>query len=301
MILDRRTLLLAPLAVSATGAYAAGAEPMMLTVARYNLSPSGWPADLTLSIAAIADVHACDPWMSVAHIERIVDATNALKPDLVVLLGDYVAGHRKISATVPDRDWALALARLKAPLGVYAILGNHDWWADHEAIARGRGPIAARIALERAGVPVLENECVRCIKGGKPFWLAGLGDQEAFSRTERGGGVDDLQRTLAAVTDDAPVILLAHEPDIFPKTPRRVALTLAGHTHGGQVRVFGIAPVAPSPLSRRYLQGHFVEQERHLIVSGGLGCTWWPVRVGVPPEIVQVELGPGAPPLLPSA
>jgi hypothetical protein len=100
------------------------------------------------------------------------------------------------------------------------------------------------------------------------------------------------------VTDNAPVILLAHEPDIFPRVPGRVALTLSGHTHGGQVRLFGYSPVVPSRYGNRYAYGHVTEarahspaRPRHLVVSGGLGCSIMPVRVGVPPEITVVTLG----------
>ena len=103
-------------------------------------------------------------------------------------------------------------------------------------------------------------------------------------------GVDDLPGTLAKITDDAPVILLAHEPDIFSEVPNRVSLTLSGHTHGGQVRVFGYSPMVPSRYGNRYAYGHVVEDDRHLIVSGGLGCSILPVRIGVPPEIVMVDV-----------
>jgi predicted MPP superfamily phosphohydrolase len=87
------------------------------------------------------------------------------------------------------------------------------------------------------------------------------------------------------------VILLAHEPDVFPRVPERVALTLSGHTHGGQVRILGYSPIVPSRYGNRYAYGHIVERDRHLVVSGGLGCTGLPVRFGVPPEIVQVDVG----------
>jgi predicted MPP superfamily phosphohydrolase len=97
---------------------------------------------------------------------------------------------------------------------------------------------------------------------------------------------------LAKVTTDDPVILLVHEPDIFPVVPDRVALTLAGHTHGGQIRVPLIWPAfVPSMYGARFAYGHVVEQGRHLIVSGGLGCTKIPARLGVPPEIVHITLG----------
>jgi predicted MPP superfamily phosphohydrolase len=137
---------------------------------------------------------------------------------------------------------------------------------------------------------------VRLQKEAHAFWLAGLGDQLALLPGIRWGrhrfaGVDDLPGTLAKVTDDAPVILLAHEPDIFPQVPERVSLTLSGHTHGGQVRLFGYSPVVPSRFGNRYAYGHIVENERNLIVSGGLGCAILPVRIGVPPEIVLVDVG----------
>jgi len=299
-MLTRRRLLKSSLLVPAVGAYAVGVEPLLLTrVTRYVVQPRSWPAGLSLTVAVIADVHACEPWMDVERIQRIVHRTNQLGADLIVLLGDYVAGHDKITAIVPDEDWARALGALRAPLGVFAILGNHDWWVDKVAQSRRQGPVAAQLALERAGVPVLENGSVRLAKGGDSFWIAGLGEQQALRPYRIGpkgvrGGVDDIDATLAAVPDDAPVILLVHEPDIFPQVPERVPITLAGHTHGGQVRLLGAAPLAPSRLSRIYSYGEFVENGRHLVVSGGLGCSWWPIRFGVPPEIVLVEICPRA-------
>ena len=297
-----KSLGLAALGTLAFGGYAIGIEPMRTRVQRYRLTPPGWPAGLRLRIAAIADVHACEPWMPLARIGEICATANALEPDVTVLLGDYQGGHRFVTKPIGARHWSQPYAALKAPLGVHAILGNHDWWDDRRVQETGVGPVLARRALERAGIPVYENDVVRLLKDGHAFWLAGLGDQMAL-RPGRGGrrhwqGVDDLPGTLAKVTDDAPVILLAHEPDIFPQVPEQVSLTLSGHTHGGQVRVFGYSPVVPSRFGDRYAYGHIVERQdrpdarpRHLIVSGGLGCSIAPVRFGVPPEIVLVELG----------
>jgi predicted MPP superfamily phosphohydrolase len=84
---------------------------------------------------------------------------------------------------------------------------------------------------------------------------------------------------------------MAHEPDVFPKVPARVSLTVSGHTHGGQVRIFGYAPIVPSRYGSRYVYGHVIEEKRNLIVSGGLGCSSLPIRFGSPPEIVVIELG----------
>ena len=283
----------AVVAGSAFAGYAFGIEPnWRLGVTRYRLLPPGWPAGMKLKIAVVADVHACKPYMPVSRIEDIVDVTNGLRADLTVLLGDFMAGHRFTTGPVPAEDWARALAGLKAPLGVHAILGNHDWWTDRTAQRTRQGPVGARRALEKAGIPVYENHAVRLRHGGHAFWLAGLGDQIAFILgRSRFQGVDDLTGTLDKVTDNAPVILLAHEPDIFPKVPARVALTLSGHTHGGQVRLFGYSPIVPSRFGNRFAYGHVVETGRNLIVSGGLGCSIMPVRFGVPPEIVEVQLG----------
>lgn len=276
-----------------TTAYGFGEPVLQLRVTRYNLSPPQWPADFKLNIAVIADLHACDPWMSLERIHSIVERTNALNADVIVMLGDYVAGHRKVTRFIPASEWAPVLAGLKAPLGVHAILGNHDWWEDKDVQREGKGVIAARRALEGAGIPVYENDARRLSKNGRPFWLAGLGDQLAYLvarrfRPVRRIGVDDLGATLAKVTDDAPVVLLAHEPDVARRVPARVALQLSGHTHGGQVRLFGWSPVSVSGPQLTY--GH-VRMNCDVVVSGGLGCSIMPFRLGVPPEIVLVSLG----------
>jgi predicted MPP superfamily phosphohydrolase len=276
-----------------TAAYGFSAPVVRLRVARYHVSPPQWPAGLRLRIAAIADLHACDPWMSLDHVQAIVERTNALKPDIVVLLGDYVAGHRKVTRFIPDAEWAAVLAGLKAPLGIHAVLGNHDWWEDKEVQRTGHGlPLAGR-ALQAAGIPVYENDAKKLSKDGRSFWLAGLGDQLAYVPARRFRplkriGVDDLGATLAKITDDAPVVLMAHEPDISRRVPSRVALQLSGHTHGGQVRMLGWSPVSPSGQQLAY--GH-IKMNCDVVVSGGLGCSIMPFRLGVPPEIVLLTLG----------
>lgn len=268
--------------------YAFAIEPRYrLVTTTYRFTPPRWPKlAKSLRIAALADLHACDPWMPLSRIEEIVDVTNALKPDMIVLLGDYVSGiHRFKTKEVEIEDWARVLSKLDAPLGKFAVLGNHDWWTDAEGV---------RLGLASNGIPVLENDA-RKLKAadGTEFWLAGLGDQLARGNPRAGyQGVDDLPKTMRAITDDAPVILLAHEPDIFPQVSGRVSLTLCGHTHGGQVRIPGFGPLlVPSRYGRRYAYGHIVEENRHLVVSGGLGCTFLPIRFAMPPEIVVLELG----------
>jgi predicted MPP superfamily phosphohydrolase len=286
--LTRRRLLagtgLLGLAAAATGVYAGAIEPAELVVTRYALTPPGWRAGHKLSVTVIADLHAGGPDMTLPYIRHVVDTANSLQSDLVVLLGDFKAWYRFKTEPVADADWAAELARLTAPLGTWAILGNHDWWHD---LAGVRG------ALANVRIPLLENDAVLIGAPGRQFWLAGIGDQLAhWLGPGRFRGVDDLPGTLSRIRTDDPVLLLVHEPDIFPKVPARVALTLAGHTHGGQIRLPLIWPhFVPSKYGARFAYGHVIEDDRHLIVSGGLGTSIIPARFGVPPEIVHITLG----------
>lgn len=274
-----------------TSAYGFFVEPMLrLRVRRWAMRPPGWTGG-ALKIAILADLHVGEPWVSLGRLERIVARTNALSADLILFLGDLPAGHKFVVKPVPQEDAAAALGRLSAPLGVYAILGNHDWWADRAAQKRGAGPSAVAALLQGAGLVVLQNRAVKIPSKDSAFWLAGLDDQLAFPLgAGHYRGLDNLPDTLAQLTDDAPVILLAHEPDIFPRVPDRVALTLSGHTHGGQVRLFGWSPVVPSAYGNRYAYGPVREGQRDLVVSGGIGCSILPFRFGVVPEITMIEL-----------
>lgn len=263
-------------------------EPADIVVRRYAPKPPNWPQDLKLRVAMLSDFHFSEPWLGPQAIEAIVEKTNALKPDIILLVGDFEDGPRFSRPVRPD-DWARALSRLQAPLGVHAALGNHDY---PRLIARRHRFLPnppAKIALEKVGIPVHINDAIPLTWNGKTFWLAGLGDQ--CTEFEDGSSLFDLDATLAKITDDAPVILMAHEPDIFPGVPDRVALTLSGHVHRGQIRFFGFAPVVPSRYGRRYLHGHIVENNRHLIVGAGLGHSGLPLRFDAAPEIVLIELG----------
>jgi uncharacterized protein len=287
--LSRRQLIaggigLIGLSASATGAYASTVEPSDLLVTPYALTPPNWPAGRKLTITVIADLHAGGPHITLPQVARIVDTANALQSDTIVLLGDFKAFYNFPIKPIDDPLWGAELARLYAPLGVWAILGNHDWWHDLHGV---------RSALAGARIPMLENDARLLGAPGQQFWLAGLGDQEAhWLGRGRFRGIDDLPGTLKLIRTDDPVVLLAHEPDIFTQVPQRVALTLAGHTHGGQIRVPLIWPhFVPSRYGARFAYGHIVENGRHMIVSGGLGTSVIPARLGVPPEILHVTLG----------
>jgi hypothetical protein len=279
-----------------TAGYAMAFEPHRVQVTTYRLSPRGWPSGQRLRIAVLTDFHAHPRCMGEAEIAAVIARTNALAPDIIVLLGDYGSQER---GPVPLDAVVSILRDLTAPKGVYAIQGNHDWGDDREARRRGQGPTRAERALKAAGVSFLENTAVQ-LDLPAPLWLAGLESEytplvpkgyEQFDRYR----LRTLDRTLRDVPSGESVILLAHEPDIFAlDLDPRVVLTLSGHTHGGQIRILGWSPWIPSRYGLRYAYGHIVEQGRDLVVSAGLGSHFIagrPVRLGAPPEIVIVDLG----------
>ena len=248
-----------------------------LVVKRWSIAHPDWPGSARpLKIGILTDIHAVEPWMPASRIATIAQRLNALKPDLIVLLGDYVCalGRRYRSAIVPVPSWVGALKGLHAPLGVYAVLGNHDHWTDEAQLIRHE--------FKEAGIHLLENAAIPLKRGGSRIWLAGLGDQLEE--------LDDLPGTLRQIGGDEPAILLAHEPHIFKNVPKRITLTLAGHTHGGQVYVPFVGRPAIPPEHARHAYGHIQENGRHMVVSSGLGVTAFPVRFLVPPEIALVTL-----------
>ncbi len=291
-----KTMGSAALALAGLGGYAFGYEPRKtIAVRRYAPQLPQWPEGFPVSIAVISDLHIGDPWTPMERLDEAIALTNALQADVIVVLGDFLRTRRRFSQSGNMDEVAARLTGLKAPLGTYFIQGNHDWWMDRQAMTRREGPTFVETALRKAGLNLIENRALRLEKDGRPFWLAGLADQIAFMHVGGGlngrEGLDDLGGTLAQITDDAPVVLLVHEPDIFVSVPERVALTLAGHTHGGQIRLFGFSPFVPSAFGNRFAYGHIVENGRHLIVSAGVGTSFMPVRLGIPPEVLHVQLG----------
>lgn len=264
------------------GAYGTLVEPQTLDVVEWPVQPEKSTNRKDLKIAVISDFHMVWPWMTPAHLDRIVARVNETKPDMVMLLGDY-AGTDPFGLQL-DPDAAFApLQKLSAPCGVYAVLGNHDLYEPQ--------PHKWPEALRRTGIPVLENRAVPQTCNGEKYWVAGLA--EIWRQTA------NAQTTLAQVTDGSPVIMMVHNPDAFAAMPDRVTLTVAGHTHGGQVRlpfIGAVEAVIPSQYGKRYLYGHIRENGKDLVVTSGLGMSGLPIRFMTPPEIAVITLKANAAP-----
>ncbi len=266
--------------VWALGIWAFLWEPETLVVRRVEVVSRTW-AGPPLRIGVIADIHVGAPHMTRDRLKGIVARMNAEQPDVIVLLGDFVGGHapadkRTTFETRTITNGLTPLARLQAPLGVWSVLGNHDWWYD------GAGVEAQ---LTGQGVQVLENGAARIARPGGPFWIGGLADYESTR------ALPSYLETLARVDGPEPVIMLTHWPDPFAAAPDRVALTLAGHTHCGQVNLPYVGRLLhASEGSARWPCGLYQERGRKLYVSGGVGVSILPVRFNQPPEIAVVTL-----------
>jgi predicted MPP superfamily phosphohydrolase len=270
-------LLALVVAAVALGGKAFWLEPASLSVREHVLELPRWPAGLAgLRVAVLADLHVGSPHNGIDNLRRVVELTAEARPDLVLVPGDVVINNVFAGNFVPPEEIAAVLAELKPPLGVLAVLGNHDHWSDAPRVAA---------ALRGVGIPVLEDESVRLERDGVPFRVAGV--------TDFWEGEHDIGAALADVPPGAPTILFTHNPDLFPEVPDRVALTVASHTHGGQVRLPLVGrPITFSRYGQRYAAGHVAEEGRHLFVSTGIGTSVFPVRFRVPPEISILELQP---------
>jgi len=251
--------------------YAGWVEPRRLVVRELDLRLPHWPASLAgLRAGVMSDLHAGVPHAGLGAIGRAVDALNAREPDVHLLLGDYLDASQIWRRRLAPERVAEALARLESRLGTVAVIGNHDWRNSGDRMWR---------ALEAVGITVLEDRAVE--RDG--FWVAGLADL----RHRR----PDIGKALRAVPPGAPVLMLSHDPDLFPGVPTRVSLTLSGHTHGGQVAIpFLRRPMLPSYYGERYVRGHIVEHGRHLLVTTGIGTSGLPLRFLAPPEVYVLTL-----------
>jgi predicted MPP superfamily phosphohydrolase len=249
-------------------------EARRLAVRRRRLRLPGWPAGLDgLRLAVLSDLHAGAGHMGEDRLRAIVAATNRAQPHVVVLLGDFVDANAAPEEHGEARAVAGLLAGLRAPLGVFGLLGNHD---------RARHGPQTVAELERAGITVLENRALRA--GG--LWLAGISDAASAH--------PEPERALAGVPDAAPVVAITHSPDVFPMVPKRVALTLAGHTHAGQLNIPLLRRrLIPSRFGDRYRSGLIEEGGRRLFVHPGIGTSRIPVRLRATPEVTILELRRG--------
>jgi uncharacterized protein len=264
-------IVVAGLGLSVFGVVSAQRAPI---VARYSIAMPGLSAPLR--IVQLSDSHASAIDMPVARLGRVVAQINALQPDVVLLTGDYVSGD-------PDR-WGVAATEkalapfkaLQAPLGVYAVNGNHD------------NPGSTSKALRSGPVRLLVGEAADV----GPVTIVGA------DSIQRGTiAVEAMRKAIHKAPKDKPVLVIVHEPIFFTWLyPRRPVLMIAGHTHGGQVVLPLFGPIMlPTDFYRSHRRGVFREGIHTLLVSSGLGTTAIPVRIGVPPEIVELTLVPVQP------
>jgi len=271
----RAVIWLILLLILSCGIYAFFIEPNRLVVHQATVQIDSWPKELSgLRIALVADIHTGGPFINEKKLRRIIELTNQQNPDLIVLLGDYMSPNSWHSHRVEPEVTAAALKDLKAPLGVYAILGNHDWWYNGAKVRR---------AFEANGIPILEDDIAEVKWRDTSFWLVGLAD--LWTRPQH------INETIAKVPAGATMIALTHNPDIFPGIPRSVPLLLAAHTHGGQVNLPLIGTlIVPSDFGPKYTAGHIFENDHHLFVTTGIGTSILPIRFRVPPEIVVLTV-----------
>lgn len=257
--------------------YAWFVEPNRLVIRHVEIVSEDWRG-APLTVAAISDTHVGSPHVDAARMGRIVQRVNALRPDLVVLLGDYVGYHEPSAERSPAENQEIlggvaTFAGLNARYGVAAVLGNHDVWYDRQAITT---------ALQDAGAAALWNRHIVIRRSGGPIVIAGLADDNA--------GEPDFAAALDGAPPSTDTIVLSHSPDPFAEMPEGPALMLSGHGHCGQVSIpFLGRPI--TPLRNPRYACHLIEENgRRLYVSAGIGTSILPVRFLNPPEIVMITI-----------
>ena len=272
--MDRRKFL-KRVGLAAAGMVAAGGaypflEAKWCRVARRTIALPNLPASFRgTTVALLADVHH-GPYVPLPYIRHVVEITNSLRPDIVVLAGDYV--HHSDQYIAPGIS---ELGKLMAPMGRFAVRGNHD--------NREFAPIT-RSALAEAKLPDLNNRGIWLERRGARLRICGVGDLWT--------DYQDLDSALGDATADDAVILLSHNPDyVETLEDPRVGLVLSGHTHGGQVVVPGFgAPVVPSRYGQKYLHGLVQGPCARVFVTRGVGTVTPPVRFLCRPEVVLITL-----------
>jgi uncharacterized protein len=244
-------------------------EPASLRLGVHPIpAPEGFHDFGPLRIAVISDLHAGAPYIGTDKIDRVVALANAARPDLILLTGDYMVQDVVGGTPMAPEVFVPRLAALKAPLGVYAMMGNHDWWDKTPRI---------RETFDEHGIRMLNDQSVVLTRNGRRLTLVGIFDFATRS---------DIGETLAAIPQNEDALCFTHSPDVFPLLPKRCALTIAGHTHGGQVWFPLVGRlIVPSKYGQRYAIGLTEENGKLLFVSSGIGTSIIPVRFHVPPEV----------------
>ena len=244
-------------------------------VRHLDLKITGWPQwSRPLRIAFLSDFHTGAHADDVSRLKLIVDEAAHFMPDLALFGGDYVNMQIFGGGRVPPRTIAAVLARLKAPLGRFAVLGNHDYVYGEHAVSD---------ALQDHGIIVLDHACRSTQFEGRSIQIVGIPDAR-ITRPEA-------YSLLTALSPDEPTIILAHDPVWFASIPTGPFLVLSVHTHGGQIRLPGIGIVrnaSKAPL--RWSHGLIEERGQYLYVTSGIGTSLVPVRWGVPPEFAVLDL-----------
>ncbi|WP_444927960.1 metallophosphoesterase [Microbulbifer sp. TRSA002] len=250
-------------------------EPASFRINEDDIVVDTWPKECNgLRVAILADLHVGSPYKGRKSLQNLVEAVNKSQPDLILLPGDFVIQGVVGGKFVPPEDAAGILKELKAPMGVFAVLGNHDWWLD-----------AARVeqSLASQGISVLEDKSVSLVSSECKLRLVGISD---FWE-----GPHDVKKAMQGIDEGETILAFTHNPDIFPELPAELSLTIAGHTHGGQVYLPFIGrPIVPSSYGQRFAIGHVVEGDKHLYVSPGVGTSILPVRFLVPPEVTVLSI-----------
>ena len=243
-------------------------EPFMTAIERQEIFLRRLPETLEgLRIIHLSDFHY-GPLVDPRHLQRAIEITNDLKPDLIALTGDYISQERTYAAPCAE-----LVGRLKAKHGVFAVLGNHDHWTDAKLIAD---------LFAAENIRVLVNEGLRVDINDGSFWLAGVDDTMV--------GLEDLPLALAGSRDGEFKLLLAHNPIILRRAARAdVDLVLSGHTHGGQVTLRPEKNRSGRP-RRRMLRGLGRRANTQIYVTRGLGMVVLPIRYGCPPEVSLLEM-----------
>ena len=233
-------------------------EPNILTVKHINIKDSALKG---LTITFASDFHI-KPY-EMYRLKRIVKAINKQNSDIIILGGDYVNGHKKGSSLTIDKI-SEQFSYLKAKNGVYAVIGNHDGW-------QGKQEVIEELKKNNINVLFNSNKCF------DKFCLAGVDDPQT--------GTADIKKALQGTK--SPTILITHTPDIMPDVPKEVNLTLAGHLHGGQIRL-NQALITPSAYGNKYANGYLEDNGKKVYTSKGLGTSILPIRFNCLPEIVVI-------------